>query len=134
MKSNEGKEASYTFVLCLLILIGYVLPVVFKSFFVNATGRIFLTSKESILLGAVFVFALVFDIKPIDQVIMVVSGAIFLFLLFIVAMDLFFGQPHKIPGLLLLLVLHGSIFLLIYDSIEPGSRIKAEKRDRAISR
>jgi hypothetical protein len=114
MKAARGKESTLKVILSLVILVAYLLPVTCKSVFVDPSGRLFVTSKENIIMALTFVAALFFEVEAMKRVIMIVSGILFLFLSVITIVDVFVGYTPELSGLLLLLVLHGSIFLFIY--------------------
>jgi hypothetical protein len=132
MKVHRTTEKTLTAILSLIILLAYLLPVVFRSVFVDPTGGLFVTSKENIIVALIFVAALAFELEPMKRVIMIVSGAMFLFLLVITVVDAFVGYTQKLPGLFCLLALHGIIFLFIYYGREVEA-IFGERRRRGAS-
>jgi hypothetical protein len=133
MKADTTKERTLTVILSLVILVAYLLPVTFKSVFVDPSGRLFVTSKENIIMALTFVAALFFEVEAMKRVIMIVSGILFLFLSVITIVDVFVGYTPKLSGLLLLLVLHGSIFLFIYYWKEVQAMPGVSKRRTTVS-
>jgi hypothetical protein len=133
MKAARGKERTLTVILSLVILVAYLLPVTCKSVFVDPSGRLFVTSKENIIVALTFVAALFFEVQAMKRVIMIVSGILFLFLSVITIVDVFVGYTQKLSGLLLLLVLHGSIFLFIYYWEEVEAMPGVSKRRTTVS-
>jgi hypothetical protein len=134
MNSNFTQERRLTVVLSLLVLLAYLLPVAFKTAFVDPGGRLFVTSKENIIVALVFVGAMAFEVQAMKRVIMLVSGVLFLFLLVVTTVALFVRYTQKLPGIILLMVLHGTIFLIIYYSKEVEAMLGEEKRRTTISR
>jgi hypothetical protein len=133
MKADTTKERTLTVILSLVILVAYLLPVTCKSVFVDPSGRLFVTSKENIIVALTFVAALFFEVQAMKRVIMIVSGILFLFLSVITIVDVFVGYTQKLSGLLLLLVLHGSIFLFIYYWEEVEAMPGVSKRRTTVS-
>jgi hypothetical protein len=133
MKAARGKERTLRVILSLVILVAYLLPVTCKSVFVDPSGRLFVTSKENIIVALTFVAALFFEVQAMKRVIMIVSGILFLFLSVITIVDVFVGYTQKLSGLLLLLVLHGSIFLFIYYWEEVEAMPGVSKRRTTVS-
>jgi hypothetical protein len=133
MKAARGKERTLRVILSLVILVAYLLPVTCKSVFVDPSGRLFVTSKENIIVALTFVAALFFEVQAMKRVIMIVSGLLFLFLSVITIVDVFAGYTQKLSGLFLLLVLHGSIFLFIYYWEEVEAMPGVSKRRTTVS-
>jgi hypothetical protein len=133
MKADTTKERTLTVILSLVILVAYLLPVTCKSVFVDPSGRLFVTSKENIIVALTFVAALFFEVQAMKRVIMIVSGLLFLFLSVITIVDVFAGYTQKLSGLFLLLVLHGSIFLFIYYWEEVEAMPGVSKRRTTVS-
>jgi hypothetical protein len=133
MKAARGKESTLKVILSLVILVAYLLPVTCKSVFVDPSGRLFVTSKENIIVALTFVAALFFEVQAMKRVIMIVSGLLFLFLSVITIVDVFAGYTQKLSGLFLLLVLHGSIFLFIYYWEEVEAMPGVSKRRTTVS-
>jgi hypothetical protein len=133
MKAASGKQRTLRVILSLVILVAYLLPVTCKSVFVDPSGRLFVTSKENIIMALTFVAALFFEVEAMKRVIMIVSGILFLFLSVITIVDVFVGYTPELSGLLLLLVLHGSIFLFIYYWKEVQAMPGVSKRRTTVS-
>jgi hypothetical protein len=133
MKAARGKQRTLRVILSLVILVAYLLPVTCKPVFVDPSGRLFVTSKENIIVALTFVAALFFEVQAMKRVIMIVSGILFLFLSVITIVDVFVGYTQKLSGLLLLLVLHGSIFLFIYYWEEVEAMPGVSKRRTTVS-
>jgi hypothetical protein len=130
MNPDATLERRSTVALSLLILVAYLLPVAFKTAFVHPGGRLFVTSKENIIVALAFVGALAFELQAMKPVMMISSGVLFLFLVVITTADLFVGYTQKLPGLILLMVLHGIIFLFIYYCKEVEAILGEEKDER----